>query len=135
MNDESPLRSAANQCFVCGPGNPDGLGVAFHMDNDVCRGEFLPEPKHMGYDNVVHGGLLFSLLDDVMANWLYLQGERCFTARAEVRYRDKLPVGTHVHLEGRLIKRRGRLAELEGRVIRSDTGQVVVESTGKFMIG
>lgn len=89
----------------------------------------------MGYDNVVHGGLLFSLLDDVMANWLYLQGERCFTARAEVRYRDKLPVGTRVRLEGRLAKRKGRLAVLHGQVIREDTDQIVVEATGRFMVG
>jgi len=129
------LSGPANQCFVCGPGNPNGLQVEFRMDADVCRGEFLPAARHMGYDNVVHGGLLFSLLDDVMANWLYLQGERCFTARAEVRYRDKLPVGVLVQLEGRLLKRKGRLAELQGQVIRADTGAVVVEATGRFMVG
>ncbi len=129
------LASAANQCFVCGPGNSAGLQVQFRMDGDVCRGEFTAAPRHMGYDNVVHGGLLFSLLDDVMANWLYLQGERCFTARAEVRYRDKLPVGVPVRLEGRLVKRRGRLAELQGQVIRVDNDGVVVEATGKFMVG
>lgn len=105
------------------------------MDGDLCVGEFTAEPRHMGYDNVVHGGLLFSLLDDVMANWLYLQGERCFTARAEVRYRDKLPVGVPVRLEGRLIRRKGRLAEMQGQVIRVDDSAVVVEATGKFMIG
>lgn len=129
------LSSAANQCFVCGPGNADGLQVQFRMEDAVCRGEFTALPRHMGYDNVVHGGLLFSLLDDVMANWLYLQGERCFTARAEVRYRDKLPVGVPVRLEGRLVKRKGRLAELQGLVIRVDDNAVVVEATGKFMVG
>lgn len=136
-HSESPtdLTSAANQCFVCGPGNPYGLQVTFRMDGEICRGEFLPESRHMGYDNVVHGGLLFALLDDVMANWLYLQGERCFTARAEVRYRDKLPVGTPVRLEGRLEKRKGRLAVLHGQVIREDTDQIVVEATGRFMVG
>ena len=134
-NQLADLSAAANQCFVCGPGNPYGLQVSFRMDGDVCRAEFVPEAKHMGYDNVVHGGLLFSLLDDVMANWLYLQGERCFTARADVRYRDKLPVGTKVHLEGRLLKRRARLAELGGQVLRADTGQVGVEATGRFMVG
>lgn len=135
MSEQLDLAAAANRCFVCGPGNPDGLQVSFRMDDEVCRGEFVPQPRHMGYDNVVHGGLLFSLLDDVMANWLYLQGERCFTARAEVRYRDKLPVGTPVRLEGRLVKRKGKLVEMHGQVIRTDTDAVVVESTGRFMVG
>ena len=88
----------------------------------------------MGYDNVTHGGIIFSLLDDVMANWLWLQGIQCFTAKAEVRYRAELPVGTAVRLEGRCAKRKGRLAILEGRVLRSDTDEIVAEATGSFMI-
>ncbi|MEM7216730.1 MAG: PaaI family thioesterase [Pseudomonadota bacterium] len=128
------VNSEANQCFVCGPGNAAGLKVQFRLDGDLCRATWLPEPAHIGYDNVTHGGLLFSLLDDVMANWLFLRGERCFTARAEVRYRDKPPIGVPVELEGSLVRRRGRLADLSGRALRADTGAVVVEANGRFMI-
>ena len=88
----------------------------------------------MGYDNVTHGGIVFSLLDDVMANWIWLRGEQCFTARAEVRYRSELPIGTHVLLEGRCTKRKGRLAQMEGKVIRADDGSVVAEASAAFMI-
>ena len=49
---------------------PHRLGVTFELDGDVCRGEFSPRPEHMGYDQVTHGGIVFSLLDDVMANWV-----------------------------------------------------------------
>ena len=127
------LERQGSRCFVCGPENPIGLKVKFRLEDNVCRAEFTPEERHMGYDNVTHGGILFSLLDDVMANWLWLQGIQCFTAKAEVRYRAELPVGTPVHLEGRCAKRKGRLAILEGRVIRSDTEEVVAEATGSFM--
>ena len=51
------------------------------------------------------GGIVFSLLDDVMANWLWLQGLQCFTARADIRYRSELMVGTPVQLEGWCEKR------------------------------
>jgi acyl-coenzyme A thioesterase PaaI-like protein len=128
------LYAAANHCFVCGPGNPIGLGVRFSIEGDVCVGEFTPGDNHRGYDRVTHGGILFSLLDDVMANWLWLKGHVCFTARAEVRYRAQLPLGTPVRLEGRCTRRRGRLAQMEGRVIRQDTAEVVAESTGSFMV-
>lgn len=128
------LTSGSNQCFVCGPGNPIGLGVTFKLDRDVCRGEFTPGPEHMGYDQVTHGGIVFSLLDDVMANWVWLRGERCFTARAEIRYRSELPVGTPIRLEGRCIKRKGRLAQMEGRLIRKSDDYVVAEASGAFMI-
>ena len=128
------LDSSANRCFVCGPGNDRGLGVRFQLVDDVCRAEFVPNESYAGYDGVVHGGILFCLLDDVMANWLYLQGERCFTARAEVRYRQPLPIGTPVRLEGRLVRRKGRVALIEGKVFRQDNDTIVVEATGSFML-
>jgi acyl-coenzyme A thioesterase PaaI-like protein len=128
------LASGSNQCFVCGPANPIGLGVAFALDGNVCRGEFTPRPEHMGYDQVTHGGIVFSLLDDVMANWVWLRGERCFTARAEIRYRAELPVGTPIRLEGRCIKRKGRLAQMEGLLIRKADDFVVAQASGAFMI-
>ena len=128
------LASGSNQCFVCGPGNPMGLGVTFELDGDVCRGELTPRPEHMGYDQVTHGGIVFSLLDDVMANWVWLRGERCFTARAQIRYRSELLVGTPIRLEGRCLKRKGRLAQMEGRLIRKSDDYVVAEASGAFMI-
>lgn len=130
----SLLDSSANRCFVCGPSNPIGLQIRFRLDGEVCRAEFTPEAVHAGYDGVTHGGILFSLLDDVMANIIFLRGERCFTAKAEVRYRQPLPVGTAVRLEGRQQRRKGRLALLEGKVIRADTDEVVAEASGHFMV-
>ncbi|MBD3648222.1 MAG: PaaI family thioesterase [Pseudomonadales bacterium] len=128
------LRSNANHCFVCGPANPGGLQLTFRIDeNDVCRSEFTPADHHCGYDNVTHGGIIFSALDDVMANWLYLKGMTGFTAKCEIRYKDSLPTGIAVKLEGHCIKQRGRLVVMQGKMIRSDTGQVVAETEGSFM--
>lgn len=133
MESRESTASPANHCFVCGPANPAGLGVTFRVVDDVCVGEFTPGQNHRGYDNLTHGGIMFSLLDDVMANWLWLKGVMCFTAKAEVRYRSHLPLGTPVRLEGRCLRRRGRLALMEGKVIRQDSGEVVAEATGSFM--
>lgn len=129
----TPIESPANRCFVCGPSNPIGLKLNFRIDGDVCRAEFTPGDAHMGYQGLTHGGIIFSVLDDVMANWLWLQGERCFTARADIRYRASLPIGTPVHVEARMLKRKGRLVQLEGRVIRQADAAVVAEATGSFM--
>ena len=124
----------ANNCFVCGPGNPIGLGVRFRLVDDLCLGEFTPEERHSGFRAVTHGGIVFSLLDDVMANWLWLRGLAAFTAKADVRYRAELPVGTAVYLEGRCLARKGRLARMQGKVIRQDNGELVAEATASFML-
>ena len=126
-------RAQANHCFVCGDANPVGLRVRFRLDGDVCRAEFTPDERHQGYENVMHGGLLFSLLDDVMANWLWLQGHACFTARADVRYRAPVPLHQPLALEGRLRRARGRLYEMEGRVLDAASGTCLVEAEARFM--
>lgn len=127
------LRSESNGCFVCGPGNPIGLKLSFRMDGDVCRSTFTPQDVHAGYRGVTHGGIVFSLLDDVMANWLWLQDIQCMTAKADIRYRGELPIGMPVRLEGRCLKRKGRLALMEGKVIRESDDEVVAEATASFM--
>lgn len=129
------MRPDANRCFVCGPGNPIGLRLRFRIDDqDVCRSEFTPGPDHGGYDQLTHGGIVFSALDDVMANWMFLKGIRAHTARCEIRYRQPLVIGTRVLLEGRLVKRKGKVAFLEGRMLKADDGSLVAETEASFMI-
>ena len=69
-----------------------------------------------------------------MANWVWLQGQQCFTAKADIRYRAELPIGTNVRLEGRCLKRKGRLAQMEGKVIGAEDGFVFAEATASFML-
>ncbi len=127
-------RPDANNCFVCGPDNPIGLRLVFRMDGDVCRSEFTPDQRHVGFDGMTHGGILYSALDDVMANWLFLQGARGYTARCEVRYREPLDIGAEVQLEGRLERRKARLAIMAARAVRTVDGKTVAEAQASFMI-
>ena len=137
-NAEDPLptnlRAESSGCFVCGPDNPIGLKVVFDIEDGKCIGEFVPKKEHEGFRNITHGGILFSLLDDVMANFLWLQGEQCFTARADVRYRDQLEVGQLVRLISWCEKRKGRLAMMRGEIVRLSDQVTVAEASGTFML-
>lgn len=130
MND---ALSNASRCFVCGPGNPAGLQLTFRLEDDVCRSEFTPDNDHCGYDGVTHGGIIFSVLDDVMANWIYMQGQPAFTAKVDLRYKQALPTGTPVRLEGRCLKAKGRLYQMHGTMHRIDNGELVAECEARFM--
>jgi len=127
-------RPDADGCFVCGPANPIGLRIAFRLEGEVCRAEFTPGDHHQGYDGVTHGGILFSILDDVMANCLFLKGMRAYSARSEIRYRDPVPVGTPLRLEGRVQRAKGRFVVLEGRVLRAGDGATVAEAESTFVV-
>ena len=123
-----------NNCFVCGPSNPIGLRIKFRLDGDVCRGEFRPGENHVGYSNITHGGIIFSLLDDVMANWLFLKNQIAQTAKCELRYRKPLPIDETVILEGRRIKKKGQIAVMHGLVIHKKLKHVIAESDAIFML-
>ena len=130
---KNTMRSDANNCFVCGPTNPIGLHLDFRIEDNICKSEFTPAKDHCGYDDVTHGGIIFSILDDVMANWVYLKGIKAFTAKMDIRYKDALPIGTAVRLEGKCIKQRGRLTVMQGTMTRIDNDMLVAECEARFM--
>jgi len=104
------------------------------MEGDLCRASFTPGNDYVGYDEMTHGGIIFSALDDVMANWLFLQGARAHTAKCEIRYRKPVPIGTRIELTGRLIKRKGRVAVMAGEARRAADNDLVADARASFMV-
>jgi len=133
-NNVATKRNDANRCFVCGPDNPAGLRVVFRLEDDLCKAEYTPNELQCGYDGIIHGGILFSLLDDVMANWLFLQGERAYTGKCEIRYREPAITGTRLLLEGELLSRKGRHAKLAGRVMHPEDRRLLAEAAATFIV-
>ncbi|MEM6817780.1 MAG: PaaI family thioesterase [Pseudomonadota bacterium] len=128
------LSDPTNHCFVCGPTNPIGLRLKFSLEGEICVAKFTPGEHHVGYNDVVHGGLLFTALDDVMANWLYLQSVTAYTAKASVRYRRHAKVGEALALRGECLSRRRRHVTLKGTATEVSSGDIVCETEAVFMI-
>ena len=60
-----------NNCFGCGPDNPDGLRIRIFRDDaraDRLVGVYAPRATAGGFPQIVHGGLQFTALD-CMAGW------------------------------------------------------------------
>ena len=126
--------AGANKCFVCGPDNPIGLHLTFRLEDGACVSQFTPGENHQGYRGVIHGGMIYSALDDVMANWLYLRGARAYTARCEIRYRSPAREGETLQLVGRQTGRKRRLVEMEGIAKRASDGEVVATAMATFVV-
>jgi len=104
------------------------------MEGGLCRASFTPNAAMIGYDDMTHGGIIFSVLDDVMANWLFSQGAKAVTGRCEIRYRKPVLVGTRLELTGRLVRRKGRVAMMTGTACRATDGVIVADTQANFMI-
>jgi len=56
-------------CFGCSPGNKLGLNLTFSEDGEFIVSKWLPKPHFQGWQNVLHGGIQATLLDEI-ASWL-----------------------------------------------------------------
>ncbi len=125
---------AAPMCFACGPANPIGLKIQFHVDGNECTAEFTPNENHVGFQNTVHGGIIYTALDDVTANILYQQGRKAHTARSEIRYRQPCVVGQTLLLKGWIESERRRLVKLKGEIRRATDNLLVADCEASFML-
>ena len=125
---------AAPMCFACGIDNPIGLKIDFRFDGETCTAEFTPTEHHVGFRDTVHGGILYTALDDVTANVLYQQGRKAHTARCEVRYRKKATVGEMLLLKGWIESERRRLIVLRGEIRRASDEALVADCESSFML-
>ena len=130
----SEVIEAAPMCFACGQGNPIGLKIRFTVDGDVCTAEFTPNENHVGFEDTVHGGIIYTALDDVTANILYQQGRKAHTARCEVRYRQPARVGETLKLKGWIESERRRLILLKGEVRRAADDTLIADCEASFML-
>lgn len=120
-------------CFACGKLNPIGLKLQFEEKNEKYISHFTPGPEHQSYDGIMHGGLISTLLDEIMARYPYANGLNAVTARLEVRYRQPTPIGQPLTVTGWMVERRGRLIELAGSVALAD-GTVTAEGKATVMV-
>ena len=125
---------AAPMCFACGPANPIGLKIQFHVDGNECTAEFTPNENHVGFQNTVHGGIIYTALDDVTANILYQQGRKAHTARSEIRYRQPCVVGQTLLLKGWIESELRRLVKLKGEIRRATDNLLVADCEASFML-
>jgi hypothetical protein len=55
-----------HNCFACGTDNPIGLNLQFYrLADDVCT-EITLDKQYEGWEGVIHGGIVSTLLDEVM---------------------------------------------------------------------
>lgn len=123
----------SKSCFVCGSRNPIGLKLRFETDGRIVRARFTPEAQHNGFINVIHGGLLATVLDEVMV-WSCAVQTRQFSYCAEmtVRYLSPARPGETLIAEGELAENKRRIFAASGLLKRED-GTAICTSTGKYM--
>jgi acyl-coenzyme A thioesterase PaaI-like protein len=119
-------------CLVCSGSNPNGLALKFLADGkggvSAC---FHPSPILEGYEGLLHGGMIASLLDGAMTNCLFAQGIIGVTAELRVRYRAPVLIGPEIQIRAWLEKRHSPLFLLQAEL--KQEACVKAFASAKFM--
>lgn len=119
-------------CIVCSQSNPLGLGLKFttHDDGSVSA-TFLGHPALEGFQGLLHGGVIASLLDGAMTNCLFAKGCVAMTAEFNVRYHEPVVIGEEMFIHARVTQSGSQLHLLQAELKQS--GCVKAFATAKFM--
>ncbi len=121
-------------CFGCGSKNARGLRLQFELDTARrrIRTEWTPLKEHQGYADIVHGGMIGLVLDELMGNLLWKQGWPSVTADMSVRFLKPAHVGKPLKAEAWIKSQKGRVCFVEA-VARNGAGVVVAEASARFV--
>jgi uncharacterized protein (TIGR00369 family) len=121
-----------NYCFVCGEKNSSGLHLKFSLMEGKVSTEFVPEKTHQGYKDIVHGGIISTLIDETMVKTALLQGMTAITAEITVRFKNPLMVGEKATVEATITKMNKRIIETSAVVKKTDN-TLVAEGHAKLL--
>jgi uncharacterized protein (TIGR00369 family) len=122
-------------CFVCGERNPFGLKLSFRRsERGTALTEFTPSQEYQGYRGIVHGGIISTILDEIMIQAALDEGITAVTAELTVRFRRPLRIGETAQAEASLAKKGARLIEARSHMIETASGAVIAEATAKLLI-
>ncbi len=124
-----------NLCFACGITNPQGMHLVFEKDYDRMRvtGRFQLGPEYQGGPGVIHGGIVATLLDEIMSKVSSFSATTAVTAELRVEYLKPVLVGQEIVIEGFLAGREGRQLYHEAE-IRDTQGTLLARGKARFVI-
>ena len=122
-----------HNCFACGTLNEHGLGLVLHVEPQRAWADLELEQRFQGWDDIAHGGIICTILDEVMAWALAAQDNWGVTARMTVTFRRPVKIAHPIRAEGWITRRRRRLIDTEARIVDRNDGTVLATAIGVYV--
>ena len=123
-------------CLVCGRDNPHGFKLDLHVDPESAsvRVAFSPRREHIGFEGVVHGGMIATVLDEAMV-WSATWAARRFCVCAELttRFIKEAAVGRALVVETKIESNRSRLVTTSAVVRDAGSNDMIATGTAKYV--
>jgi acyl-coenzyme A thioesterase PaaI-like protein len=122
-----------HHCFACGTLNEHGLGLVLHVEPERAWVETTLDRHSQGWDDIAHGGIVATILDEVMAWSLAGADNWGVTARMSITYRKPVPLGVPIRADGWIATQRRRVIDTEARLIDARDGTELATATGVYV--
>ena len=121
-------------CYVCGSKNALGLKLHFeHPQKGLLRSTVVFAKEHQGFKEIVHGGMMAMVLDEMMVNLAWKEGIPAVTVELNVRLKKAVKIGQKVLLEGHLGKAQGRVLYASSEA-KDEKGEVLASATATCIL-
>jgi len=124
---------APHHCFACGTLNEHGLGIVLHVEPRRAWSDITLGRHAQGWDGIAHGGIICTILDEVMAWSLAGEDNWGVTARMQVDFRRPVAIGTPIRAEGWIVTARRRVIDTAGHLLDAVEGTVLASATGLYV--
>ena len=125
-----------NNCFGCGERQfPAACSWRFEQDEAArkIRGRFSLDAHYEGAPGFIHGGVIATLLDEVMSKANRFRQARAVTAELTVEYLRPVRTGQELVVEGWETEAQGRNLFLAGEIRDAAGGTVLARGRGRFV--
>jgi acyl-coenzyme A thioesterase PaaI-like protein len=129
----SGFEIAEHHCFACGTLNEHGLHLDLHLEPGRSWVELALDDRFQGWDEIAHGGIVTTILDEVMAWALVAEGHWGLTARLSVEFKAPVRIGQAIRAEGWITRSRKRIVDTEARVVDATDGRLLATATGVYV--
>ena len=120
-------------CYGCGSENSIGLRLELTLEGDELETEFVPSEEHAGWPGIVHGGIITSLLYEVMENLPHHQGVVTMMKTMETRFRRPAKTGEKITARSWLDERSDRTIQVSGE-LTGQGGQPIAQGKAVLVV-
>ena len=129
----TPFDLVPHNCFACGALNAHGLRLLIHVEPKRAWTELALDERFEGWAGIAHGGILATILDEVMAWSLVADDNWGLTARLSVDFKRPVHVGVPIRAEGAIVSARRRVVETTASIRSLTTSEVVATARGTYV--
>ena len=124
------------RCFFCGMNNKNGLKLKFFVDEEtgVVSTEYLPSSQFTGQGNVLHGGIMMGIIDEIMGWTTYVvTGSKAVTSDVQVKFIRPVYLGAMLRVKCKAYRKEGPRVHLQVEALNPE-GRQCVNATGTYHI-